>query len=139
MIRAVQKAKSVYNQEQLSLESIADQEKEQNEKHENITEETKKLIDREHQLLFKQKSLQDEQKKAQLLLGEGRQQLDNALKKDNIIDAQAASALIGAGDEKVKLISEELIQVTDELLIIRSKRKKISFLMHNQPKTKGKR
>ena len=139
MIPAVQKPKSVYNQEQLSLKSIADQEKEQNEKHENITEEMKKLIDREHQLLFKQKSLQDEQKKAQLLLGEGRQRLDNALKKDNIIDAQAASALIGAGDEKVKLISEELIQVTDELLIIRSKRKKISFLMHNQPKTKGKR
>ena len=73
----------------------------------------KKLIDREHQLLFKQKSLQDEQKKAQLLLGEDRQRLDNALKKDDIIDAQAASALIGAGDEKVKLISEELIKVTD--------------------------
>ena len=90
-------------------------------------------------MLFKQKSLQDEQKKAQLLLGEGRQRLDNALKKDNIIDAQAANALIGAGDEKVKLISEELIKVTDELLIIRSKRKKKSFLMHNQPKTKGKR
>ena len=87
----------------------------------------------------KQKSLQDEQNNAKLLLGEGRQRLDNALKKDNIIDAQAASALIGAGDEKVKLISEELIKVTDELLIIRSKRKKISFLMHNQPKTKGKR
>ena len=59
------------------------------------------------------KSLQDEQKKAQLLLGEDRQRLDNALKKDDIIDAQAASALIGAGDEKVKLISEELIKVTD--------------------------
>ena len=73
MIRAVQKAKSVYNQEQLSLKSIADQEKEKNEKHENITEEMKKLVDREHQLLFKQKSLQDEQKKVQLLSGEGRQ------------------------------------------------------------------
>ena len=95
------------------MKSIADQEKEQNEKHENITEEMKKLIDREHQLLFKQNSLQDEQKKAQLLLGEDRQRLDNALKKDDIIDAPAASALIGASDEKVKLISEELIKVTD--------------------------
>ena len=59
------------------------------------------------------------------MLGEGRQRLDNVLKKDDIIVVQAASALIGAGDEKVKLISEELIKVTDELLIIRSKRKNV--------------
>ena len=66
MIRAIQKAKSFYNQEQLSLKSIADHEKEQNEKHEHINEEMKKLIDQEHQLLSKQKSLQDEQNKARL-------------------------------------------------------------------------
>ena len=76
-------------------------------------------------MFSKQKSLQAEQKKAQLLLGEGRQRLDNALKKDDITDAQAVSALIGAGDEKLKLISEELVKITDELLIIQSKRKNI--------------
>ncbi|CAF4588434.1 unnamed protein product [Rotaria socialis] len=59
MIRAVQKSKSVYNQEQLSL---------------------------------------------------------HALKKVGIIDAQAVNALIGAGDEQVKLISDELFKITDELL-----------------------
>jgi len=92
-------------------------------KHKNTNDEMKKLIDQEQQLLSKQKSLQDEQKKAQLLVGEGRQRLDNALKKVDMIDAQAANALIGAGDEKVKSISEELIKVTDELIKIQSKRK----------------
>ena len=67
MIRAVQKAKSVYNQEQLSVKSITDHAKEQNEKHENINKEMKKLIDQEHQL-SKQKSVQAEQKKSHLLL-----------------------------------------------------------------------
>ncbi len=106
-------------------------------KHENTNEEMKKLIDQENQLLFKQKNLQDEQKKAQLLMGKGRQRLDNALKKADLIDAQAANALIGAGDEKVKLISDELIKVTDELLKIQSKRK--NFLPHVQPSKNKKR
>ena len=74
MIRGVQKARSVYNQEQLAMKSIADHEKQQNEKDENINEEMKKLIDQEHQWLSKQKSLQDEQNNAKLLLGEGRPQ-----------------------------------------------------------------
>jgi hypothetical protein len=100
------------------LKSLANREKEQSEKHENTNEEMKKLIDQEHQLLSKQKSLQDEQKKAQLLVGVGRQRLYNVLKKADIIDARAANALIGAGDEKVKLISDELIKLTDELLKI---------------------
>jgi hypothetical protein len=52
----------------------------------------KKLIGQEQQLLCKQKSLQDEQKKAQLLVGEGRQRLDNALKEPDMIDAQAPNA-----------------------------------------------
>ncbi|CAF1496057.1 unnamed protein product, partial [Rotaria magnacalcarata] len=115
MIRAVQKSKSVYNQEQLSLKSLADREKEQSEKHEHTNEEMKKLIDRENQLLSKQKGLHDKQKKAQLLVGESRQRLDNALKKADIINAQAANALIGAGDEQGKLISDELFKITDEL------------------------
>ncbi len=100
------------------MKSLANREKEQSEKHENTNEEMKKLIDQEHQLLSKQKSLQDEQKKAQLLVGVGRQRLYNVLKKADIIDARAANALIGAGDEKVKLISDELIKLTDELLKI---------------------
>ncbi|CAF4493757.1 unnamed protein product, partial [Rotaria sp. Silwood2] len=132
MVRAVQKSKSVYNQEQLSLKSLADREKEQSEKREHTNEEMKKLIDRENQLLSRQKGLQDEQKKAQLLAGEGRQRLDNALKKADIIDAQAANALIGAGDEQVKLISDELFKITHELLKIQSKRKNV--LSHVQKK-----
>ncbi len=119
------------------MKSLADREKEQSKKHENTNEEMKKLIDQENQLLFKQKNLQDEQKKAQLLMGKGRQRLDNALKKADLIDAQAANALIGAGDEKVKLISDELIKVTDELLKIQSKRK--NFLPHVQPSKNKKR
>ena len=60
MIRVIQKGKSVCSQEQLSLKSIDDHEKEQNGKHENINEEMKKLTDQEHQLLSKQKTSQDE-------------------------------------------------------------------------------
>ncbi|CAF3977676.1 unnamed protein product, partial [Rotaria magnacalcarata] len=121
MIRAVQKSKLVYNQEQLSLKSLADRKKEQSEKHEHTNEEMKKLIDRENQLLSKQKGLHDKKKKTQLLVGEGRQRLDNALKKSGYyIDAQTANVLIGAGDEQVKLISDELFKITDELLKIQS-------------------
>ncbi|CAM4849502.1 unnamed protein product [Rotaria magnacalcarata] len=109
---------------QLSLKSLADREKEQSEKHEHTNEEMKKLIDRENQLLSKQKGLHDKQKKAQLLVGESRQRLDNALKKADIINAQAANALIGAGDEQGKLISDELFKITDEL----SKIQKTSLL-----------
>jgi hypothetical protein len=123
MIRAVQKSKSIYDQEQLSMKGIADRARKESEMHDNIHEETKKLIDQEHHLLSKQKKLQDEQMKAQLLLGEGRQRLDKALKKVDMIDAQAANALIGAGDEQIRCISEELIKVTEDLLKIQSKRK----------------
>ncbi|CAF4233901.1 unnamed protein product, partial [Rotaria magnacalcarata] len=63
MIRAVQKSKLVYNQEQLSLKSLADRKKEQSEKHEHTNEEMKKLIDRENQLLSKQKGLHDKKRK----------------------------------------------------------------------------
>ena len=40
-----------------------------------------------------------------------------------MLDAQAANALIGAGDEQGKSISEEMKKVADELLKIQSKRK----------------
>jgi hypothetical protein len=43
------------------------------------------------------------------------------LKKVDIPDAQAANALIGAGDEIVKLVSEELIKVKEKMF----------FLMHS--------
>ena len=49
--------------------------------------------------------------------------MDNALKKADMFDAQAANALIGTGDERIKSICEELKNVTDELLKIQSKRK----------------
>jgi len=123
MIRAVQKSKSVYNQEQLSLKVIADRAIKESETRDNMNEEIKKLIDQENHLLSKQKNLQVDQKKAQSLVGEGRRSLDDALKKADIIDAQAANALIGAGDEQIKSISEELMNVTEELLKIQSKRK----------------
>jgi len=123
MIRAVQRSKSVYNQEQLSLKVAADRLREENETNKNINEEMKKLIDQEQDLLSKQKNFQAEQKKALLLVSEGRQRLDNALKKADMLDAQAANALIGAGDEQIKSISEEMNRVTEELLKIQSKRK----------------
>jgi len=123
MIRAVQKAKSVYHQEQSALKAVNDRLRKENETNSNTDDEMKKLIDQEHNLLIKQKNLQDEQKKALLLVSEGRQRLDNALKKADVLDAQAANALIGAGDEQVKSISEELIKVTGEFLNIQSKRK----------------
>jgi hypothetical protein len=123
MIRTVQRSKSIYNQEQLSMKAVADRMRKETETNGNIGEEMKKLTDQENDLLSKQKNLQTEQKKAHLLVGEGRQRLDNALKKADMLDAQAANALIGAGDEQVKLISEELIKVTEELIKIQSKRK----------------
>ncbi len=57
------------------------------------------------------------------------------LKKGNIIDKQAANALIKAGDEKVILISDERIKATNELIKIQRKRKDV-FLVHNHPITK---
>ena len=131
MIRAVQKAKSVYHQEQLLLRNVADRAKKVDETNKNLNEEMKKLIGQEQQLLSKQKNIQNEQKKAQLLIGEGRQRLDNALKRSNMIDAQAANALVGTGDEKVKLISEELIGVTNELMKIQNKRRNVFSHVHH--------
>ena len=127
MVSAAQKSKSLYYQEQLSLKAIAERERKENEIYENTNEEIKKLTDQENQLLFKQKSLQDEQKKAQVLVAEGRQRLDNALKKADLLDAQVANAIIGTGDEKVKSILDDLIDVTDELTIIQSRRENLFF------------
>ncbi len=80
-------------------------------------EETRKLIDQEHDWLSKQRNFQNEQSKAQLLISKGRQRLENALKKkSDMLDAQAANGLIGAGDEQVKSVCEELKKVIDELL-----------------------
>jgi hypothetical protein len=53
-----------------------------------------------------------------------------------MLDAQAANALIGAGDEQVKSICEELKKVTDELLKIQSKRK--NAFAHGQSTDKKK-
>ena len=56
------------------------------------------------------------------------------MKKADIINAQAASALIEARDEKVELISE-LIKVTGKLLTIQGERKNV--ISHAQsPKNK---
>ncbi|CAF1374499.1 unnamed protein product [Didymodactylos carnosus] len=123
LLHAVRKSKSIYNQEQLSLKIAANQMNKDNEDHINVDEKARKLVDQEYHWLSKQKNLQEEQNKAQLSISEGRHRLDNALKKSDMIDAQAANALIGAGDEKVKSISGELKQATDELLKIQSKRK----------------
>lgn len=95
-----------------------------NETFTSLNKEMKKLIDQEQHFLSKQKDLQAEQRKAHQLVGEGRQRFDNALKKADILDAQAANILIEAGDEQVKSISEELTKVTTDLLKLQSKRKK---------------
>lgn len=123
MIRAVQKSKSIYNQEQSLQKAATHQVDKFNEVYATAYEQTRTLIDQEHHWLSKQRSLQDDQKKAQCLITEGRQRLDSAFKKNDMFDAQAANALIGAGDEQIKSISEELTKVTNELLKIQSKRK----------------
>ena len=123
MISAVQKSKSTYNQEQLLQKAAAKQANKDNDVQTDADQETRKLIDEEHRWLSKQKDLQAEQKRAQCLISEGRQRLDDALKKADVLEAQAANALIGAGDEQVKSICEEMKKVTDELLKIQSKRK----------------
>lgn len=136
LIRAVQKSKSMYNQEQLSHKAAANQMSKDNGNSTSTEEETRKLIDEEQNWLSKQKNLQNEQKKAQSLISEGRLRLDNALKKSDMFDAQAANALIGAGDEQSKSICEELKKVTDELLKIQSKRQ--NALAHGQSSDKKK-
>jgi hypothetical protein len=81
LIGAVQKSKSIYNQEQLLQKAVANQVNKDNEARTSADEETRKLMDQEHHWLSKQRMLQNEQKKAQSLISEGRQRLDNALKK----------------------------------------------------------
>ena len=123
MINAVQKSKSTYNQEQLVQKAAAKQANKDNYAQTAADQETRKLIDEEHRWLSKQRDLQAEEKKARCLISEGRQRRDIALKKADVLDAQAANALIGAGDEQVKSICEEMKKVTDELLKIKSNRK----------------
>ena len=103
LIRAVQKSKSIYSQEQSFQKAAANQVDKDNEVFATAEEESKTLIDQEHHWLSKQESLQNDQKKAQCLISEGRQRLDSAFKRNDMFDAQAANALIGAGDEQVKL------------------------------------
>jgi hypothetical protein len=83
----------------------------------------KQILEEEEELLKKQKDLQNELRTASLIVTDGSERLQLAIRTKDNIDIDRATILIEGGNTKSKQISEQLSKVTEELIKIQKKRK----------------
>ena len=102
IIRSVQKSALLYKEDMMRTKALVIVNEQEKKQCEDVESEKKKLIEHEKELMAKHQQLHSEQKAAQLLTEEGTSRLENSLEKGDLSDAQAAHALIKAGNEKWK-------------------------------------
>ncbi len=83
----------------------------------------KQVLEQEEELLTKQKDLQRELQAANLVITDGSERLQLAIKKKDSLDIDRATILIEGGNIKTKKIGEQLSEVTEELVKIQKKRR----------------
>ncbi|CAF2855756.1 unnamed protein product [Rotaria sp. Silwood2] len=72
---------------------------------------------------MKQKDLQRQQQEANLIITDGSSRLQLAIKKKDCLDVDRATILIDGGNNRSKVIGNELLKVTEDLINIQKKRK----------------
>ena len=82
------------------------------------------MIEKESDLLEKQKALQVELNNAKRLLEEGDQRLKVAIDAKNFYEIETAGILIESGKKKLMTINTEIVQNSDALNQLRKKMKK---------------
>jgi len=83
----------------------------------------KQVLEQEEELLKKQKDLQRELQATNLIITDGSERLQLAIKKKDSLDIDRATILIEGGNIKTKKIGEQLSEVTEELVKIQKKRR----------------
>ncbi len=97
-------------------------EKEKKEK-ETANETCNEALKQEEELLIKQKDLQRQQQEANSIIREGSISLQLAIKNKDSLDIDRATILIEGGNNRNKIVSDELMKVTEDLINIQKKRK----------------
>ncbi len=83
----------------------------------------KQVLKEEDELLMKQKDLQRQQHEANLIIADGSARLQVAIKKKDCLDIERATILIDGGNNKIRIIGDDLLKVTEDLINIQKKRK----------------
>ena len=122
LIRSVQKSAAVQKEEAMKIKAIVATQQQQHQLQHVMEVEKKKLSDQEQELMTEYGKLQLEQKKAQVLLSEGNERLENSLKKGDYADVQAAYALNKSGTDKIKEINEAMTDIMNQVTSIQQKR-----------------
>ncbi|CAF0949463.1 unnamed protein product [Adineta ricciae] len=136
LLKAVKNSHSFYKKE-LTIASVAAQQSREEEKErDNTNDMYKQMLENEDQLLLKQKDLQREQQELNLLITDGNIRLHSAMKNKDHFDANRAAILIEGVTNRSKLIGDELMKVTEEMMKIQQKRKDAFKKQQRQKKLK---
>lgn len=134
MISAVRKSASNYREELMTAKLTLALRTEPNNKPESDEKEKCQDLEKEKKLLDKQKDLENRMKEAEILIEEGTNRLEGALKNGSLTEAHAAKLLIVGGRERLVDVNEQQRQVTNDLEKFRLKRK--DALSHQQSANK---
>jgi hypothetical protein len=105
------------------MKAAAERIEKEREERDNTDEVYKQVLKQEEELLVKQKDLQRQQQEANLIIADGSARLQLAIKKKDCLDVDRATILIDGGNNRSKVIGEELFKVTEDLFNIQKKRK----------------
>ncbi|CAM4808041.1 unnamed protein product [Rotaria magnacalcarata] len=123
LIKAAQSSFSFYNEE-LSIIKVAEERiRKEKEEKENASKIYQEVLKQEEELLMTQKDLQKQQQEANSIIADGSARLQLAIKKKDSLDIERATILIDGGNNKSKIIGEQLLKVTEDLIDIQKKRK----------------
>jgi hypothetical protein len=137
LIKAVRNSYCIYKEELAIAKATAERlEKEKKEK-ESANEACNEVLKQEEELLIKQKDLQRQQQESNLIIREGSIRLQLAIKNKDSLDIDRATILIEGGNNRNKIVSDELMKVTEDLINIQKKRKD-AFARQQQQQKKQK-
>jgi hypothetical protein len=123
LIKAVQNSYSVYKKELAIIHAAAERLEKEEKERSDADEVYKQVLKNEEELLTKQKDLQKQQQQVNLIITDGNERLQLAIKKKDCLDLNRATILIDGGSNRNREIGDELLKVTDDLMKIQQKRK----------------
>jgi hypothetical protein len=105
------------------VKAAAERMEKEKEERDKADEMDKQVLKEEDELLMKQKDLQRQQHEANLIIADGSARLQVAIKKKDCLDIERATILIDGGNNKIRIIGDDLLKVTEDLINIQKKRK----------------
>ncbi|CAF2061871.1 unnamed protein product [Rotaria magnacalcarata] len=123
IIKSVEKSYQLYKNDLNLRKSMVERSEKENTECSQVYEICKQVLIEEAELLKQQKDLQGELQQINLIIVDGTESLNLAIKKKDSFDMDRASTLIGGATARCKMITEQLSKVTEELIKIQKKRK----------------